>query len=291
MPGGGISNGNTYSFQYAYNRAGSLTCESYPSGKAVGTAYDAANRVAQVAVGCVSGGNPPIGMPAYVTGTTSMAAAGGMGIQYARHGAPTSFYYGNKVVRSMSYNNRLQMAGFDDSITMQGTNPVTYVLLNASLNWYVGTATATNNGNLWGSTYTISGPGYSAPLPFTQVYMYDGENRLSNVTDQTNGTSNFTRGFLYDAFGNMWVDTTTAATTTGITPSGNTPTANVYAATGRNQINGGSYDAAGNEILVNGNNVTYDGEGRQTAVAGSGVNETYIYDADGKRVGKVGKRN
>jgi RHS repeat-associated protein len=76
---------------------------------------------------------------------------------------------------------------------------------------------------------------------------------------------------------------------TGVIPPANTPqSASMYS---NNQLptSGGiySYDAAGNETFVNGNTVTYDAENRQTGVSGTGVNETYVYDGDGRRVGKV----
>jgi RHS repeat-associated protein len=48
-----------------------------------------------------------------------------------------------------------------------------------------------------------------------------------------------------------------------------------------------AYDAAGNQTVVNGNMLSYDAENRQTAVAYSGTTENYLYDGDGKRVGKT----
>lgn len=40
--------GQTYSFTYNYNLAGSLTRETYPSGRAATTGYDGANREQRV---------------------------------------------------------------------------------------------------------------------------------------------------------------------------------------------------------------------------------------------------
>jgi RHS repeat-associated protein len=54
-----------------------------------------------------------------------------------------------------------------------------------------------------------------------------------------------------------------------------------------NQLTTGSYDEAGNQKSVNGNIITYDAEGRQVSVSGAGVNESYVYDSDGKRVEKL----
>jgi len=84
-----ITNGNTYNFAYNYNLAGQLTCEQYPSGRIVVTAYDLANRVSQVAAASTcpaAGTSPSLGMPAYVTGS------GGSGIHLgpAPDGRPTT---------------------------------------------------------------------------------------------------------------------------------------------------------------------------------------------------------
>jgi YD repeat-containing protein len=40
--------GATYRFTYAYNLAGALTRETYPSGRVISTGYDGANRVSAV---------------------------------------------------------------------------------------------------------------------------------------------------------------------------------------------------------------------------------------------------
>ena len=101
------------------------------------------------------------------------------------------------------------------------------------------------------------------------------------LADNTRPHRRWTRGFSYDTWGNSWVDTTR---TTGISPAGNMPTSNVY--NGKNQNGGASYDAAGNQTVVNGNGWTYDAENRgvwiNDPVAGS--TEQIIYDGLGQRV-------
>jgi hypothetical protein len=61
----------------------------------------------------------------------------------------------------------------------------------------------------------------------------------------------------YDPYGNMWVNPTS-----GGPWSGSTPTSNAFT---NNRINGASYDAAGNQTVVNGDTLTYDAENRQSA--------------------------
>jgi RHS repeat-associated protein len=76
----------------------------------------------------------------------------------------------------------------------------------------------------------------------------------------------------------------------GVPLAGNTPTGNVYNA--NNQIGGASYDAAGNQLSVNGATLTYDAENRQTSATAppalGGGTEWYYYDGDGRRIEKTG---
>jgi RHS repeat-associated protein len=68
------------------------------------------------------------------------------------------------------------------------------------------------------------------------------------------------------------------------------PTANVY--NSANQVNGGTYDAAGNLQLLGASAITYDAENRQTTVTDppglGGGTETCFYDGLGQRVEKSG---
>jgi RHS repeat-associated protein len=218
-----------------------------------------------------------VASPTYAGGTST----GSPNIQYAPHGSPWLYAMGNGVWHASSYNLRLQVCGIQDVLgggqTWNGAScssaPITggTSLLTATLNW----GTANNNGNLQGASYVNSGPGFATPLPFAQGYTYDTVNRLTGVSD-----TGYTRNFQYDAFGNMYISGSSV-----ITPQGNAPkVANLY--NGYNQFIGGAYDAAGNQTVVNGNTITYDAENREAVVAGLGINETYLYDGDGRRVAK-----
>jgi YD repeat-containing protein len=61
---------------------------------------------------------------------------------------------------------------------------------------------------------------------------------------------------------------------------------------GNNQINGASYDAAGNQLVANGDTLSYDAENRMISAAEppslGGATETYVYDGSGQRVQKTG---
>ncbi len=244
--------GNTYPFGYTYNLADAVTSETYPSGRMVNTCYDSANRVSQVGSTC---------------GNATGAYASNF--IYAPHSAPTQYVLGNNVWHAPSYNSRLQMGGFSDLLNN------TTSLLSATLTWYQPTNNpliSNDNGNLWSASYQPGGPGISNTSPFTETFNYDGVNRLTLATD----SGGWSRGFTYDAFGNM-------------TPSGN-PAPPTESFNSNNQIVGGSYDQAGNQLSVNGNTFQYDFENHiiSETESGNGGTETYVYDGNGHRVEKYG---
>jgi RHS repeat-associated protein len=253
-----VTAGQTYSFSYTYNLAGSLTGETYPSGRGVTTNYDGANRASAVS-GSFNGQQTP-----YVSGET-----------YAPHGAPSFFWYGNQLARTLAYNSRLQLSSSQDAVQ----NSPTSILFSVSPGW----GGASNNGNLRGETIYEGGPGQLSTLtPFNRSYTYDAVNRLASASD----TGGWSRSFGYDAFGKMWV-----SGYSGIPRAGNTPGAPT-AFNANNQITtgGASFDDAGNQIFVNGNTAAYDAENRQISVT-DGVTqsvESYVYDGEGKRVEKIG---
>ena len=235
-----------------------------------------------------AGTNPSLGVAGYVTGGSPGSAAG---IQYAPHGEPSLYFYGNNLARVNSYNNRLQMSGFIDRINNSWMNEY----LSVTLNWYPTSPSnpAANNGNLIGATYQNGGAtnvnggnAYPQFLTFSQSYTYDGVNRLTSVTDTgascpAVGSVNlcYSRNFGYDAVGNMFL----MGTATISEPTAPT-SASQYSA--NNQLITGTYDEVGNQTLVNANTLSYDAEGRLASVTSMGTTESYVYDGDGRRVAK-----
>jgi|GEM_PF-3038403 len=87
-----VTNGQTYTFSnYSYNLAGTLTSETYPSGRVVTNAYDGANRLQSVS------GKLNNVTTAYVSGMT-----------YWPHGALSQYTRGNGLWSIATYNSRLQ---------------------------------------------------------------------------------------------------------------------------------------------------------------------------------------
>ena len=115
-------------------------------------------------------------------------------------------------------------------------------------------------------------------LSFNQTFGYDPLNRLQTASD----TGGWSRTFDYDRYGNLSTDPVYTGPAPGAPAAYNSA----------NQVIGGSYDAAGNQILLGASAVTYDAENRQTSVTDPpGImagTETYWYDGLGQRVKKSG---
>ena len=149
--------------------------------------------------------------------------------------------------------------------------------------------TTANNGNLNSVQSYEGGPGPFATLTiFNDYYGYDGVNRLAagNGRDGNNNLL-WAESYGYDRYGNRWL-----SSTGGLPVYGNTPTSQSAYNAGNNRLNGQNYDAAGNQLSVNGDTLTYAAENRQVRavepVTLGGGTETYLYDGTGQRVQKVG---
>ncbi len=245
--------GQTYTFGYTYNLAEGIATETYPSGRVMTAGYDGANRTASL------------------TGSYAGAAKNYVqGASYWPHGALNTFTFGNQVAPVWTYNSRLQTASI---YATQGNNPNQYLWVQL-----YGWGGATNNGTLQtaGEGYGV-GVSYASLGWFQQSYGYDKVNRLTAAND-----SGYARSFGYDAYGNVWVTGNSGV------PAPPTST-NVFRAA--NQMAGVPYDAAGNQLVVNGDTLAYDAENRQTSAsepaAYGGGTAQYFYDGLGQRVEKL----
>jgi RHS repeat-associated protein len=246
-----------YPFSYTYDISGALATETYPSGRVVTNAFDAAGRI--------SGVTGSIAPSAYASNVT-----------YAPQGPISGLNLGSGMTEAWTFNSREQ------PITLK----VTTTGLPLNLGWGYGAA-ANNNGNV--QSQTISGPGLGG-LTLTQNYTYDAVNRLwtfAETGSTGSQTYNTNQNYNYDAFGNRWL------TSSWIAPgmSGQTPISDAFVNNqwGLTGVNG--YDGAGNQTSIAGayRTFSYDGENRQImAVIGNpSTATTYNYDGEGRRVQKI----
>jgi RHS repeat-associated protein len=261
-----VTIGTTYPFTYTYNLAGSLTSETYPSGRVVTTSYDGANRPSQV-TGSLQGSN-----------TNYLTQA-----WYWPHGAVGYYTFANNVVPAFAYNRHFQPTKIYAAIN---DSPNSFLFMEC-YNWgapnadgYYGTCptwSGTNdNGNLYGSVTYTGGPGAQSSLTaYTDTFTYDGLNRLLTASD----SGGWSRNYAYDQFGNMWV---TGSTGPGLNSA--TPTSNVY--NSKNQMSTATYDASGNQLTMGPYTVGYDAENHQVSESNTIGNPQadYNYDGSGRRV-------
>ncbi len=229
----------------AYNLAGALYQETYPSGRAVQTLYDTAGRATQVS-----------------TATTNYAT----NITYFPSGPIHTVSLGNKSTETWTL-------GAKQPQPIQLT--VTGLAAGASATWIWGYgADATNNGNVMSAGIA------NGAVNASQSFSYDLVNRLASSSE----AGAWTRTYGYDNWGNGWV---TSNSGFAVSPDPTMPTVSTnFDANNRLQIDGASYDAAGNQKTIAGYTNTYDAENRLVTSTIGGVTTTYTYDGDGKRVGK-----
>src|SRR5581483_8565601 len=261
--------GQTYSFAYTYNLVNAITSETYPSGRQITTSYDSANRVNGVA-GTLNG-----------VGTTYVN-----NFNYFPHGAPYYYTYGNTLWHAQAFNQQLQVLEAYDALN--NVNDSAHMLMVMCPNWAAANTTPylyglcpatsgnTNNGTLRGLLFN------HGTSVFAQSFSYDMLNRLTSAAD----SGGWSRAFQYDEWGNSRVTGNSE-----VPLAGNTPTSNIYSPA-TNQMNGQSYDAAGNQTSANGNVAAYDAENHIVTVtqlpAFGGGTETLAYDGNGQRVEKIG---
>ncbi|MFL6285816.1 MAG: RHS repeat domain-containing protein [Pyrinomonadaceae bacterium] len=260
----------SYKMEYAYDLAGDLASEKYPSGKVVETEYDGAGRVAGVR-------NNATG--AYYAGGAASDAASR--IRYAAHGTAEALRLGNGLWEQTSFNSRLQVeqTGLGVSATDSSRLRLTYGYGTASR----------NNGNVTSQRIEAGG------LDLTQTYSYDEVHRLLSARESptAGGDDAWRQAYTYadssghnPQFGNRRIDA--ANTTSDMLPQYNPQ---IDAGTNRIANNQGyAYDPAGDLLQDPSHSYSYDGENRLVAADG-GWNGTsgasYYFDADGRRVRKV----
>ena len=266
--------GQAYTMAYAYDRAGNLTSQRYPSERVVDYVYDGAGRIAGAKTGADGW---------YAGGTGSNA------VDYEPHGGVKQLLLGNGLWEQRRYNVRLQptqiglgTATATGSLTATGPTPTAGLLL---LDYSYGAGS--NNGNVLSQRIRVGDS-----LNQNQAYTYDALNRLKTAAESGSGAA-WSQTYAYDRYGNRRV---TAGASHGsnqaLTPQS---TADIAAGTNRlagtKGVNTVAYDAAGNlKADWAANAFKYDGDNRLVAfdkAMGTDSDTTYSYDGEGRRVRKV----
>jgi YD repeat-containing protein len=162
------TDGQTYGMSYAYNLAGALTDETYPSGRIVHHSY------------------APDGK---LTGVSSRIAANRPFKSYAQHfsynaaGAVTGMQLGNMRWESTTFNSRMQPTQIALGTTQGATD-----LLNLGYAYDDGTNHDKNNGNVISQTIGVLSVGSTPGFVATQSYTYDELNRLKSATENSTPT-------------------------------------------------------------------------------------------------------
>ncbi|HEV8429596.1 MAG TPA: RHS repeat-associated core domain-containing protein [Pyrinomonadaceae bacterium] len=263
----------TYQISRAYNRAGAVTSQTYPSGHTVTYSYDSAGRTSSFT------GNLGDGTSRTYSNNITYSPFGGLTKE--QFGTNTAVY--NKLhynVRGQLFD--VRVSNVSDAIDEWGGE------LGALVNYYStpasqGGSGPDNNGNVLMSQ-TIVNSYY-----MEDRYSYDALNRLADISEWQNGLTNTGRQqYDYDRYGNRTIN---AAQTwgTGI----NNKQFAVDTATNRLGVPNGqngtmSYDAAGNLIndtYTGAGSREYDAENRMTrAWGGNNQWQEYTYNADGQRM-------
>jgi YD repeat-containing protein len=243
--------GQSYSFGYSYDLAGDLLSETYPSGRTVNTSYDMAMR--------------PLTVSGVQAGTTTGYVKQ---VGYWPHGAVYFWQYANNVSAVEYYDKLLRQ---NQSYTAL-TNTSQYLLYNA--NAFNGNGTVTSKLEAYGTAG-------ASLTSINQYFSYDKLNRLSNIQD-----TYYTRGFQYDAYGNMAVSAY----------SGTVPVSGLMPLASQNPFNAANNrllactynDARGNLTGLGAVSMSYDGESREVTTVDGGTGQTinYQYDGLGERVQK-----
>jgi RHS repeat-associated protein len=177
-------------------------------------------------------------------------------IGYDSHGGLETETFGNGLIHTVVYNNRLQPTQI-----RLGTAAAPSSVLGLTYNY----GTTANNGNVLSVAYAGGG------LSYTQTFGYDALNRLTTSQETAGGVTSWSQTNGHDRYGNRWV-----------VLAGGAQSLSFSATT--NRITGWGYDAAGNLTSDAAANYSYDAENRLRAVNAA---PGYVYDGEGRRVKKT----
>ncbi len=253
-PPSGITRGSCYVISALYDAAGNMTSLTYPDGRTVTAGYSSAGRFLRTDL---TNFNGPVNFNYYTVPQNTSSANWG----YWPTGAMNRGTYGNGVIETDGYNNRLQITSISD---VKGAS----TLFSKSFG-YNDTA-GKNNGNILSITDTLN-------AAKNQNFSYDSLNRVLTGSQSDNA---FNITYSYDSWGNMHESGTSNFTQPFDKfnriqqPPSCSPLAMFC------------YDAAGNLLMDNhGFSFAYDAEERIKTANGT-TTAAYTYNPLGNRVRK-----
>jgi RHS repeat-associated protein len=260
---GGVAYGP---FSYTYKYTGALATETYPSGFVATNSFDSAGRM----IGVANGSTALVSNVAYdPTGPVSGLTLGNGVIEAWTFG--TAQKQPTQLIASAQ-----QQPGIDPSYKVYDT-------------WTWGyNPDSTNNGNISGAGITKTDWTGAVYASTGQTFGYDKVNRLTSSSES--GTQVWSRGYVYDAWGNGCVTGNSGLVPNSFTPpaTGNPPVCSNYSdGTNRLYIQNSTYNAAGDQTVIGGYTNAYDAENQVKTSTIGGATTTYLYDGGGRRVQKV----
>jgi RHS repeat-associated protein len=247
-----------YTVNTTYNTGGEVIGDSNLF-FSITPSYDTVGRLEQI-TSSLSDANHPATLLSInpVTGYTSAQALAQM-------------TYGNGLIETVTYNNRLQPT------QLRNYNPTTNAdVLNLSYG-YTNSAGA-NNGNVTSLNST-------ATQIFMRSYTYDSLNRLWTMSSPADASGCYGLAWTYDRYGNRTAQNATSGNClqpqTPVSPNNNNRLQPPY-----------QYDASGNMTADASHTYFYDAESRLIQVGGtlgncSTATACYVYDAEGQRLEKL----
>ncbi len=266
--------GNTFEFGYTYSLGGALTSQTYPSGKIVDFEYDLSGDLSEVSKRTSNG--------SFIYANS---------FEYAPHGKVEKVRLGNGKWETTQFNSDRQITqiGLGHSATDAGLLKIDYEYGS----WEGQTLNPQkNNGNLARQTITVPTIGSAAGFTAVQTYIYDPLDRIRSATEKIGGNDTWKQTFLYDRFGNRNFDVANTTLQSVDSTVAKVTNPEILAASNKlkeDQDNDGQpdyqYDQSGNLTRdARGQQFTYNAENLQVAATGTGVNVSYSYDGNNKRV-------
>ena len=238
----------------SYDAAGAMTSLTYPDGRKVTSTYSSAGRMTGVTLASFSGNL--VNVPYYTVPQGTSPSNWG----YWPTGAMNRGTYGNGVIETTGYNNRMQVSSIADAKGATNLFSKTYNYADSSGN---------NNGNILSIADVLSSTR-------NQTFSYDSLNRIATGSQADNA---FNITYSYDAWGNM-----KESGTSNFQPAYDLSN-RIQSPPNCSPVAQYCYDAAGDLLIDNkGHAYTYDAESRIKAVDGAVA--TYTYGPDGERVRK-----